>query len=103
MFVLGYPFAGLADMSAPVMHPTSAELQMLANEMGALLPQNIEPWSYQLALESAFIPYGTSLTAAIVVCCIFFCFFCAALGNYLYTKHPFYDVLCIATACKNCD
>lgn len=82
------------------MHPTSAELQMLANEMGALLPQNVDPWSYQLALEGAFTPYGTSLAAAIVCCCIYFLFFCCALGNFFYTKYPFYDVLCIATACK---
>lgn len=84
-----------------MMQPTPEELRMLAKAMGAVLPQNISPWSYQLALESAFIPYGTSTAAAIVACCVYFFFFCAGLANYFYTKYPFYDVLCISTACKS--
>ena len=88
-------------MSVPVMQPSPEELRMLAKEVGAVLPQNVHPWSYQLALESAFIPFGTSVAAAIVVCCLFFLFFCAGLANYLYTKYAFYDVLCISTACRS--
>ena len=88
-------------MSAPVMQPSPEELRMLAKQMGAVLPQNVSPWSYQLALESAFIPFGTSLAAAIVACCLYFLFFCAGLANYFYTKYPFYDVLCISTACES--
>ena len=55
----------------------------------------------QLAEEAAFVSLGTSTAAAIVVCCIYFVFFCFSIFNYIYTKYPFYEILIVSNACKS--
>ena len=58
-------------------------------------------YSQEVAEEIAFTPLGTSTAAAIVACCLFFVFSCLAVGNWIWTKYSFYDVLIISTACES--
>ena len=65
-------------------------------------PKKIRSMVVSIFPRVSFTPYGTYCAAAINVCCLFFLCFCAAVANYLSTKHPFYNILCIATACETC-
>ena len=60
------------------------------------------PFSLEAAQELAETPLGSSTAAAIVATCLYFVFFLAAIGNWLYTKYSWHDVLVVSTACAPC-
>ncbi len=52
----------------------------------ALLPQNQQSWSQELAEQSAMTSYGSSTAAAVVACVIYFVFLRGAAASAIYTR-----------------
>ena len=48
-------------------------------------------WSRTVTTEFAFEPLGSSVAAAVVVTCLFYCCFCMAIYNLWKTRFPYYD------------